>query len=62
MPLVVHGVDRLEVPFLADQPVVALLKRAIGRVKIIICFEQPAVLQVFVGPADLLTDEPAEIP
>ena len=52
----------VEIPLLADQPVVALFERAVGRMEVVVLLEQPAILHVLVGPADLLADEPAQVP
>ena len=62
LALLVDRVDRAFVPFLADEPVVAFVGRAVGRMKVVVLLEQPAVLHILVGPADFLADEPAQVP
>src|SRR5207248_6399112 len=67
------GIDRPLVPQLADEPIVRLaigpqavidLDAVVAKrlVKILVVAEQPAELQVLVGPPDLLAHEPAELP
>src|SRR3712207_8948503 len=50
------------VPPLADQPIVALVHRTVFRAIIVVRPEQTAILHVLIRAADLLADEPAQIP
>src|SRR5262249_31669339 len=61
-PFVVNGIDTLQIILLADEPVVAIVRQSVGRMKVRVVLEQPAILHVLVGTSDLLSDEPAQVP
>src|SRR3954467_6722406 len=58
----VDPIDGSLVPLFGYKPVVAFFHRPIRRMEIVVVFKELAVLHVLIGAANLLADEPAEIP